>query len=114
MRLSIDNDFLHQTLARMVQINSTNPSLTPGSPGEAVLGQFVADTLSTLGLNVTIHMLDTNRVNVVGILKGKGGGKSLMLNGHLDTVGVDGMEEPFSARIEDGRSAAAGCCHRPP
>ncbi len=41
--------------------------------------------------------------NVVGIIKGSGGGKSLMLNGHIDHAAVGDMEDPFSARIMDGR-----------
>jgi acetylornithine deacetylase len=47
-------------------------------------------------------------VNVVGILKGTGGGRSLLLNGHLDTVGVAGMEEPFSGAIRDGKLYGRG------
>jgi acetylornithine deacetylase len=47
-------------------------------------------------------------LNVVATLKGSGGGPSLMLNGHTDTVGVEGMREPFSGRIEDGRLYGRG------
>ena len=108
MNLSLDHSFLQQTMVDLVRINSTNPLLTPGSPGEVMAGQYIADTLASLGLDVTVHQLESNRINVVGILKGSGGGRSLMLNGHLDTVGVDGMEDPFSATIRKGKLYGRG------
>jgi len=45
---------------------------------------------------------------VLGTLKGSGGGKSLMLNAHYDTVGVEGMDDPFSAAIRDGKMFGRG------
>src|SRR5207237_3809647 len=45
---------------------------------------------------------EPGRPSVVGVLRGSGGGRSLMLNAHLDTVGVAGMADPFTARV-DGR-----------
>lgn len=48
------------------------------------------------------------RPSVLGRLAGAGGGRSLMLNGHLDTVGVEGMEAPFSGEIRDGRLHGRG------
>jgi acetylornithine deacetylase len=44
----------------------------------------------------------------VGVVRGSGGGRSLMLNGHLDTVGVEGMKRPFEPVIRDGRLYARG------
>ena len=34
-----------ETLVRMVQINSINPTLVPGAPGEAEMGDYVAAAL---------------------------------------------------------------------
>jgi acetylornithine deacetylase len=45
---------------------------------------------------------------VVAVLRGQGGGRSLMFNGHLDTVGVQGMTDPFSPRVEAGRLYGRG------
>jgi acetylornithine deacetylase len=104
----IDEAYLTQVLVEMVQINSSNPSLTPGAPGEAALGEHIAEQMSALGLEVTTHELGPNRVNVVGILPGKGEGRSLMINGHMDTVGVQGMEAPFAATIRDGKLYGRG------
>jgi acetylornithine deacetylase len=108
MSLAIDEEFLTQTLIDLVQIDSRNPSLTPDGPGEAAIGEYIANTLAGLGLDVVTHTLGPDRVNVVGILRGTGGGRSLLLNGHMDTVGVAGMEEPFSGTIRDGRLYGRG------
>lgn len=53
----IDEAYLTQVLVEMVQINSSNPSLTPGAPGEAALGEHIAEQMSALGLEVTTHEL---------------------------------------------------------
>lgn len=105
---AIDEAYLTQALVEMVQIDSSNPLLTPGAPGEAEIGNHVAQKMSALGLEVAIHELGPNRVNVVGILPGKGGGRSLMLNGHMDTVGVQGMAAPFSGEIREGKLYGRG------
>jgi acetylornithine deacetylase len=55
-----------------------------------------------------VHEVAPNRPNVVGILRGTGGGKSLLLNAHMDTVGVEGMDAPFSAEIRDGKLYGRG------
>jgi len=106
--LSIDKNFLACTVSELVQIDSRNPSLTPEGPGEAGCGARLAEILSGLGLEVRVQELGLGRVNVIGVLKGKGGGRSLILNGHLDTVGVEGMQEPFSGRSADGRIYGRG------
>lgn len=107
-QLTIDESYLTQTLVEMVQIDSSNPLLTPGAPGEAMIGAYIAEQMRALGLEVKVHELGPNRVNVVGILRGKGGGRSLMLNGHMDTVGVKGMAEPFAATLRDGKLYGRG------
>jgi acetylornithine deacetylase len=108
MTFTIDENFLKQTLQDMVQIDSRNPSLTPTAPGEAELGAYIARVLEQLGLEARLHELAPKRANVVGILKGSGGGKTLMLNGHLDTVGIENMEAPFDPVIRDGRLYGRG------
>src|SRR4029453_16414634 len=46
--------------------------------------------------------------NVVGVLDGRESGPSVMLCGHLDTVGVEGMPDPFVPRLENGRLYGRG------
>lgn len=95
-------------LADLVKIESINPELVAGGSGEAKIAEYVADFLKSAGLKTRIRKLGRGRANVVGVLCGRGGGKSLMLNGHLDTVGVAGMEAPFSAKIRNNRLYGRG------
>ncbi|MBC8331838.1 MAG: ArgE/DapE family deacylase [Anaerolineae bacterium] len=107
--ISIDDNYLIETLKDLVRINSVNPSLTPEGQGEAELGAYVADALKKLGLETTLHEIEPGRVNIVGILKGHGQGRSLLLNAHMDTVGVEGMTvDPFGAEIRDGKLYGRG------
>lgn len=104
----IDEPYLTRTLVDLVRVDSSNPALTPGAPGEAALGEVVAAAMAALGLEVVTHTLAPARVNVVGIRRGRGGGRSLLWNGHLDTVGVQGMAAPFSAEVRAGRLYGRG------
>jgi acetylornithine deacetylase len=104
----IDTRWVDDVLRGLVRINSVNPSLVPGAPGEAEIAAFTAGLLRDLGLEVDVLESVPGRPSVVGRFAGTGGGRSLMLNAHYDTVGVDGMAEPFSAAIRDGRMYGRG------
>ena len=109
MKIKIDENYTLQSLIELVQINSINPSLSGDGEGESQIGSYVADSLNDLGLQVTTYEIEPGRVNVVGVLKGNGDGRSLMLNAHMDTVGVDGMiHDPFGAEIREGRLYGRG------
>ena len=93
----------------LIKINSVNPSLTTGGVGETDIAGYIGNYLENLGLTVRYQDIRKDRVNVIGILKGTGGGPTLMLNGHTDTVSVDNMTaEPFDARLEDGKLFGRG------
>jgi acetylornithine deacetylase len=97
------------TLLRdLVAIDSVNPTLVPGARGEAEMARRLADELRSLGLAVEITDVAPGRPNVVGVLEGRGSGRSLMLCGHTDTVGVAGMPKPFDPEIRDGRLFGRG------
>lgn len=106
--MKIDGSYLHETLAGLVRINSVNPSLAEGAPGEREIAGFIAASLQSSGLRAEIFEPEPGRMSVVGTLKGSGGGRSLMLNAHCDTVDVAGMAEPFSAAIRDGKLYGRG------
>lgn len=104
----IDRAYTTRICQELVRINSINPTLVPGAPGEAEVGDYTARTLAALGLEVERHEPEPGRVSITGRLRGTGGGKSLMLNAHYDTVGVDGMPEPFSGAVRNGRLYGRG------
>ena len=106
---SVDEAYLVQTLTDLIRINSINPSLSPEGAGEAEIGAYVAEALDDLGLDVRVDELAPGRVNVVGVLSGAGGGRSLLWNAHMDTVGVEGMAiDPFAAEMREGRVYGRG------
>ena len=94
--------------AALVRIDSVNPDLVPGGAGEGEIAAFVASWLSERGLEVHTVEPQPGRPSVVGIARGRGGGRSLMLNAHMDTVGTEGMSRPFEPRVEDGRLHGRG------
>jgi acetylornithine deacetylase len=104
----IDRAQVNSVLTHLVKIESINPELVVGGGGEAKIALYVAEFFRSAGLKTRTQKYGKQRANVIGILRGKGGGKSLMLNGHLDTVGVAGMKAPFSARVEKGRLYGRG------
>jgi len=106
--MAIDRAYCLDVLTNLVRINSINPTLAPGAPGEREIGEYVARTLGAAGLEVERHEPEPGRVSVTGRLRGRGGGKSLMLNGHYDTVDVTGMAEPFSGAVRDGKLYGRG------
>jgi len=109
MTFTIDEPYLTRLTQELIQINSVNPSLTPDGKGEAEIGNYVAEKLKELGLEVTISEIAPGRVNTVGVLKGSGSGRSLLLNAHMDTVGVEGMSiNPFGGELKDGRVYGRG------
>jgi acetylornithine deacetylase len=99
---------LEQLLSDLVSINSINPDLVPGSSGEAEISHYIADWLKLADLEVELVESVSERPNVVGIARGTGGGKTLLLNGHIDTVGVAGMPDAHQPRIENDRLYGRG------
>ncbi|HZS24979.1 MAG TPA: M20/M25/M40 family metallo-hydrolase [Gaiellaceae bacterium] len=99
-------DELSELAAQLVAIDSVNPSLVPGGRGEREAAGFVAAWCGERGLDV--ELVGDERPSVIATRRGTGGGRSLLLNAHLDTVGVAGMEAPFEARIEGGRLYGRG------
>ena len=105
--LNVD-DACIRLLRELVAIDSVNPSLVRGARGETEIATAVADHLSGLGLEVHVQEVAPGRPNVVGVLAGRAPGPSLMLCGHIDTVGVEGMEAPFAADIRGDRLYGRG------
>ena len=88
----VDEGALKGLLSELVKINSVNPSLVPGAAGEAEVAGYIHEWMEALGLETRLYDVEPGRPNVVGVLRGESGGRSLILNGHTDTVGVDYYE----------------------
>src|SRR5437879_9006291 len=102
------SDDLSKLVVELVAIESVNPDLVASGSGETAIAQFVASWLRDAGLDVEIVEPIPGRPSVVGVLRGRGGGPSLMLNAHMDTVGAGGMADAFSPVVRDGRVYGRG------
>jgi acetylornithine deacetylase len=94
--------------AALVRAESMNPALAAGGSGEAAAAAVVAGWARAAGLEVELDEALPGRPNVLVTARGSGGGRTLLLNGHLDTIGVAGMEAPFAADVRDGRLHGRG------
>ncbi|MGI5838344.1 MAG: ArgE/DapE family deacylase [bacterium] len=105
----INRDEALQLLTKLISIDSVNPSLVEGGAGEAEIAAFLENHLQEIGLKAERKEIAPGRMNVVGVWRGTGHGKSLMLNGHIDTVSAEGMvHPPFQASLKEGRVYGRG------
>jgi acetylornithine deacetylase len=95
-------------LRDLVAVNSVNPALVPGAPGEAEAAEVCRLAMARAGLDVVTELVRPGRPNVIGVLEGRQPGPTVMFCGHIDTVGVEGMADPFVPRIEGGRLYGRG------
>jgi|SRR5688572_4669852 len=92
----------------LVRVDSRNPDLVAGAPAEGDVARALAAVLEAWGFRVDLQEVVEGRPNVVARI-GNPGGRSLMFNGHLDVVGVDGMTHaPFEAFTTNGRLYGRG------
>lgn len=74
------------------------------APGrEGPCARRIAEIFAGWGMEARLVPVLEGRPNVVAVLGGSGGGRSLMLNGHVDTVPAYEMDfPPFSPKVEGG------------
>jgi acetylornithine deacetylase len=93
----------------LVQVDSRNPTLARGAPGELACATLLRDVLDSWGFRTELHDAAPGRPNLVARIGDAAAGRSLMLNGHLDVVGVEGMlHTPFAAEEREGRLYGRG------
>ncbi len=97
-----------ELLDALVRIDSSNPSLSNGAPGESAIAAHVADWATAAGLRVEVLEKTPGRPNILVRGGHAAGGRTLLLCGHLDTVGLSGMDQPLVPRIESHRLYARG------
>ncbi|HEX7405132.1 MAG TPA: ArgE/DapE family deacylase [Candidatus Nanopelagicaceae bacterium] len=104
-----DDQEVIDLLADLVRIDSSNPDLVPGSPGETQIAQYISGWFAARSFEV--HLLEKNlgRPSIVGIGRGSGGGRTLMLNGHIDTVSLGSYQgAALNPEIRDGNMYGRG------
>lgn len=104
----VDTALAISLLQDLVRIPSVNPDLVPDAPGEAAVAAYIAEKLRGWGVEVRTSDAAPGRPNVIATLKGSGGGRTLLFNGHMDTVSVEGMTDPYSGDVKDGRLYGRG------
>lgn len=99
-----------ETLRSLVAINSVNSSYE-GGPGERALATWVREFFEQRGIVVWEQEVFPDRPNVIARLPGRDPSRRIILEAHMDTVSVQGMEiAPFDARVEDGKVFGRGSC----
>ncbi len=96
--------------SELVAIDSVNPGLVPGAAGEAAIVAHLRNRVQRSGF--TTHVIDAagrdDRPSLVAIGPAGSPGPTVVLNGHLDTVGVEGMPDPFTPAVDADRLAGRG------
>jgi len=104
----VDAGRLTDLLQRLVAIESINPSLVPTARGEGAVAALLAAECRAAGMEVRLDQVAPGRPNVVARLRGRRPGRRLMFNGHMDTVGAEGMSDPFGGSVAGGRLHGRG------
>jgi acetylornithine deacetylase/succinyl-diaminopimelate desuccinylase-like protein len=90
-----------ELLSAMVRIESVTPWLIPTGSGEGALAEFISKRLEGTGVEVTIVEVEPGRPNVLARLRGTGGGPTLCINAHTDTVGyANWQDEALVPRLD--------------
>ena len=96
-------------LSALVAIPSVNSDLVSGADGEAAIADACEAWLDESGFVVERLESRPGHPSIVATSPGSGAGRSLMLNGHLDTVGISTFAgEAFTTRISEGKIFGRG------
>ena len=112
LRGQIDRKRLVDLLRELVAIPSVNPFDAPADENnrELEIADYYQARMEDLGLLTSRRDVVAGRPNIFGRLKGTGNGPCIMLAGHLDTVGVEGYDNPFDPAIKQDRIYGRGSC----
>ncbi|MCB0163601.1 MAG: M20 family metallopeptidase [Anaerolineae bacterium] len=107
---SLPEDLIVELTSRLVAIPTPNP---PGQ--EKTCADFIVDNLQQWGVEVEqVLDPDPNRPQVVAWQRGSGGGPTVIINAHMDTVGEGRREDwrfpPFQVTRQGSRLYGRGAC----
>lgn len=106
----IDRRELVQLLAELVSIPSVNPAYDPAS-SEGQISRYLQDRLREWNIPYEVQVLEGDRANVLARVEGRNPERALLLEAHLDTASVEGMEiPPFEPEVRDERLYGRGSC----
>ena len=109
---AIDENRLSKRLIEMVAIKSENPFESEACEGfrEKEMGEYYAELMQTLSMDVTCKDIFPDRPNVIGLRKGKVGDYALMLAGHMDTAPSEGYPDAYDVKQIEGKIYGRGAC----
>jgi acetylornithine deacetylase/succinyl-diaminopimelate desuccinylase-like protein len=110
--LDVSSDDPVQLTQLLTTINSSNPDLSEAAgAGETAIANYVNAWLQHRGMEAYWVEAQSGRPSVVGVLRGSGGGKTLMINGHIDTVSLSTYTsgDPLSGELKGDRVYGRGC-----
>lgn len=100
-----------ETARALVRIPSVNPGYDAASPGETAVSDWILQWASSQGIDAVEQEVFPGRKNVILKLRRGSSKRRLLLNGHTDTVAIEGMMiAPFGGDIRDGRLWGRGAC----
>jgi len=98
-----------ELLSELVGIDSVNPGLVPGAAGEKRVVEHLEQRIRRSGFTTTVVPSGVDgRPSLLAVPPGPPDRPTVVLNGHLDTVGVSGMSDPFNPRVEGERLYGRG------
>lgn len=96
-------DEVIELLRDLIAIESVNLSLVADGKGEEEITAAIVEEMRAGGMDVGVSEAAPNRPNMVGVIEGRRPGRTLMLCGHVHTVGVECMKSPFDPVVDNGR-----------
>ena len=108
--MTITDEAATSLLADMVRVESVTPWLIPDGSGERAIAEWIAAWLADLQVEVSLDEIEPGRINTVATIRGAGGGRSLIVNAHADTVGfANWANRALEPMVDGDRMVGIGC-----